>query len=251
MTHGPFEEGYFASDPNFDSRKLAILEVSEDAHRYPQDFEVIRMRDLEGFTGLGKNYAESEAIWNLWKSGLAADLEFIGFTQYDKPFRFHRIKTRLSQGRSLFRAIEHEISISLNKPLHLSFEAHRVRGDYRQKIIADPSVSDRLTGSGINCYDKILEDYNEFHGTKFDLDSVFAKQTISLCSSFLVDQDSFQRLMTFWNFIIEKGEIDRLDPMRKWRLQGGLAERYFGVFLALEPQTLIDFSTPHINLKGK
>lgn len=247
VSHGPVYQDYFGADPGLRLENFPILDVSAPPASYPDHHDVVRMAHLPNFRPLGKNWAESEAIYNVWRSGLHQSLEFVGFTQYDKPLHVGPTwPVTTAPNQSLTQSIDALTRDGAKKSIHLSLETHGILGDYRQRILADFEVTDRLTGKGKNCYHKILEDYNQYFGTSLTIWHVLAKRRINLCSSFVVDTRTFETMMRFWEFVLDHSHLDRLDPERKWRLQGGLAERYFGVFLALHGPGIIDLTTPHL-----
>ena len=105
-----------------------------------------------------------------------------------------------------------------------------------------------LIGPIIEKQQKIINDYNNYFKKNVSYLSLFSKFFITLCSSFVVDTATFDKMMRFFDFIIRDSDLDSLDPKRLYRLQGGLSERYFGVFLSLEKIKNLNLTTGHSKL---
>jgi len=248
VTHERVIDKYYDQDPDFNSDNFKILNVTLGPIDAGPQYSVINQVDFLGFSPLGKHWAESEAIYNVYRNGLHKDLDYIGFLQYDKELCLQQ-KLRLDfLGKSrITRRIED--FVSSNESGHVSFETHHARKDYRQRILADESQPDTLQGPGLNAYDYILTDYNKFFGTAFKIQDFFLRGKINLCSCFLVDAQTFEKMMTFFSWVVESGKLEKFDSQRKHRIQGGLAERYFALFLAFEFPKFHDLSLPHHDIK--
>ncbi len=241
--HDRLVDNFLSVDPGFNRENYEILNVGPNDHiKRMIDIYELDQKKLKTFTSLGKWWAESEGIYNLWKSGIYRDLDYIGFIHYD-------LELKLRDG---FHLRSSNISERINKILqaskdsvHISFETHDIKTDYNQKILADFDKPNILQGEGRNCYDYILAEYNDFFKTNHSIDELMTKSGINLCSCFFVDIAHFEEMMNFFEWVINKKELDLLDTEHKNRLQGGLAERFFGVYLAFAYSNMHDLSLIH------
>ncbi|NTE05561.1 hypothetical protein G6M26_25780 [Agrobacterium tumefaciens] len=200
-----------------------------DLTKLPTCLKVINLYDFNNFISLGKFYAESEVIYNVYRNWESfEDLEYIGFLQHDIDSS----------------PIDSSYLDSIKEYDHINFQPYQFDYDYKQNILMDPSQPDKKTGRGKNCYYKIIEDYNSYYGTNHNIDDLKNK-TINLCSSFLIKAKIFLKMMAFISFIIEKGELYMYDSKRENRIQGGLLERYFAVWLAFENLNVVEFGLEH------
>lgn len=197
---------------------------------YPSGFKVINQYDFDKFKPIGKIYTESEVLYNVFKNPyLTADLDYVGFLQYDIDSS-NISAPLLSEWESHYE--------------HINFQPYKFDVDYNQKILMDKTQPYKRKGSGVNCYNVILEDYNEFYGTKFTLDDLRGK-TINLCSSFFLKKSLFIEMMDFVTPLIENKKLEAFDPDRKYRIQGGLLERYYAVWLSLHNLNDLSFKLDH------
>lgn len=249
VAHRGVPPQFYRRDPGFTSSNYTMLNVSAKEEELGDIFPTINQTDLKNYSPLGPQWAESEAILNIFRSELHKKLDFIGFLQYDKELAFKSGWRRSMVNR---RGVTASINrrVATGGPLHISFETHSFRNDYNQRILADFSKPDTLTGEGVNCYDKILEDLNLYFGSDFEISDLLGRGEVNLCSCFLVDRATFDDMMSFFAWVVNTRNLDSLDPERRFRIQGGLAERYFGVFLSLRGPGMVDFNLPHHNLEA-
>ena len=83
VSHGPYFEAMYQADSDYSPTNYSILHVGSNEPNYPKLVAVEVVNELECFSPLGKSWAESEAIYNIWKSGMFKNFKFIGFIQYD------------------------------------------------------------------------------------------------------------------------------------------------------------------------
>jgi len=239
----------YQHDPLWGPQHYTFLNVGTGNLTGADDVAVVRQSDLPRARLLGKHWAESEGIYNLFRSGIYRDLDFVGFLQYDKEFRLRKRRLgRVGGSTNITQRIE--ASVAGRSRGHVSFETHSTRWDYGQRIMADATDTETLVGNGRNCYDYILDDYNEFFGRSFTITDVLQRRRINLCSCFLIDVGGFEKMMTFFSWVVESGRLEVFDQQRRHRLQGGLAERYFGIFLLFEYDRFVDLDLHHRNLKA-
>ena len=249
VAHRGVPSQFFRRDPGFTSSTYTMLNVGATVDKLGENFPTINQTELKNYSPLGPQWAESEAILNIFRSGLHKKLDYIGFLQYDKELVFKNWWRRSMVNR---RGVTASINRRVAKmsALHISFETASFQWDYRQKIMADFARPDSLTGDGLNCYDKILEDLNLYLGSNFEISDLLGRGKVNLCSCFLVDRGTFEGMMSFFEWVVNTRNLDILDSERRFRIQGGLAERYFGVFLALQGPGMIDYDLPHHDLKA-
>jgi len=238
----------YARDPLWSPDNYSFLNVGTGSLTGPSSFQVIQQLDLPNARSLGKHWAESEGVYNIYRSGLHRDYDFVGFLQYDKELRLRRRRLGILPGASNITA-RANAALAWKDRWHVSFETHGTTWDFNQRIMADESRPETLVGDGRNCYFVILDDYNEYFGTSFTIDDILVRPRINLCSCFLIDTKSFDKMMGFFGWVVDSGHLEMLDPQRRHRLQGGLAERYFGIFLLLEYSSFTDLDLHHRNLK--
>jgi hypothetical protein len=194
-------------------------------------FHVINLYEFNNFISLGKQYAESEVIYNIFKNPyLIEDVDYVGFMQYD--MHTHNLSPE-------------ELTSLIGKYQHIAFDEHSFRVDYKVGYLMDESYPEKWIGRGKNCYDTILEDYNQFYNTNHTIKELLPKQ-INLCCTFLLEKSHFNKMMDFISSTIESNKLDVFDKQRRFRMQGGLMERYFGLWLMLNPSSRVCRPVEHI-----
>lgn len=249
VSHERVYPAMYEHDPLWSTQHYTFVNVGPGTLVDAENLPVVRQLDLPNARPLGKHWAESEAIYNIYRSGAYRDVDFVGFLQYDKEFRLRKRRLGLRAGSTNITA-RIQAALTGQSRCHISFETHSTKWDYNQRIMADVNDTETLVGNGRNCYEYILDDYNEFFGRAFTLDDVLRRRRINLCSCFLLDVGGFERMMEFFSWVVESGRLDVFDQQRRHRLQGGLAERYFGIFLLFEYDHFVDIDLHHRNLKA-
>lgn len=193
-----------------------FVNVSEnilDEHLY-QNYNVLDIKN-DKFIPLGKWYTESEVIYNIYKNKMYENLTHIGFLHYDV------------EPNNLSNFIEQNIF----EKCHINMQPFEFNWDYNQHIMADDTQTETLVGDGRNCYELIFQKYNEYYNTNKtynDMGSI-----INLCSCFFIDVVRFEKMMEWIVWVIESKELDKYDNLHRHRLQGGLLERFYAVWLSL------------------
>lgn len=248
--HERIYDAQMKGDRKFNNENYCFLNVGmSDRLENADKYRCINQRDLPGFISLGKWWAESEGIYNLWRSGIYKGLQYIGFLHYDIEFRLV-CKNRMRE--SFYLGTDSNITSRINRYIkgkergHISFQTYSTKADYEQDISADEDHPNELVHGGRNCYEYILEDYNHYFKTSYTLDDIFKQQKINLCSCFLIDVSAFEKMMGFFDWIVQSHKLDIFDTEHRYRLQGGLAERYFGIFMLFEYEEMLDLSLIHL-----
>ena len=223
ITHGPIVEKYYENDLEFSNEHFTFFNVSNTVIQHDK-FDVINKSDISGFIHLGKWYAEAEVIYNIYKSGLFENYDYIGFMHWDYELK----STNNRIGYHITETIDN--LISKGTPF-ISFSSYNFQTIYNQKIMMDENFMNIKIGDGKNCFDRIIEEYNSYYKSNISLASLSSRR-INLCSAFLCNKDVFVDLMGFYSNIIEKKYIEKFDTPHKYRFQGGLLERYIGCYSA-------------------
>jgi len=225
--HNTIDLSYF--DPSVLDNIVFVNVNPSNPNRY-SNIHLINLYELPGFIPLGKWYTESEVIYNVYRNKeLTEGLDYLGFIHYDIDF------TPVNEAF---------IQDIMGKYAVVNFQPNSFQNDFDQHILMDPDQPDVQTGTGINCYVPIFEDFNKFYGTNYNLKDYFSKN-INLCSCFLIKMDLFREMMEFASKIIESRKLDAFDTPRKYRIQGGFMERYFGVWSMLKIDGVKDLRLRH------
>lgn len=242
VTHDSLYKQMYFHDAYFGEKNYEVLNVGEGNVKDSLNLPVVNQRELSNYQQQGKWWAESEGIYNLWKSKRWKKMDHIGFIHYDLELRLDDRVSGFPRTNITGRINDY---LRDRARAHISFETHDFETDYNQHIMADYRFPNSLTGDGKNCYDYILDVYNHFYGTNITVDDLRKLKQINLCSCFLIDTTSFNEMMLFWDYVVQKGDLERFDPNHLYRLQGGLAERFFGVWLMLHYSEMLDVSLVH------
>lgn len=247
MAHNGVHDSMYAGDPDFSRANYSVVNLTRTPFAAPARYDLINQFDLPSSVALGPWWAESEGIYNIYRNGLHRPLDFIGFIHYDIALE-HRSRLLRRRHHDITRRIDSHLRGKTSA--HISFETHRPVTDYGQRIMADVTQPNTLQGDGLNCYDYIIRDFNEFFGENRTLDQFLRLKRINLCSCFLVDAPGFDRMMGFFDWVVQSKRLEAFDTAHAYRLQGGLAERYFGVFLAFTYDRCLDLTLTHHFDKG-
>lgn len=249
VAHKKVYDEMYINDPMFNYNNYCVLNVGEiDNFQVNHKFACVKQSELNNFVSLGRWWAESEGIYNIWRDGRYRELDYIGFLHYDKELclvkrpLFEKERTNITERICGY--------IKKKEKAHISFETYKTRIIYNQRILADINQPNTFNGEGINCLDYILNDYNEYHGTNFSRKDLFKHKYMNLCSCFLIDVRTFEKMMKFFDWVISNQKLAPFDTFHRNRMQGGLAERYFGIFLLFEYEKMLDLSLIHHYDKG-
>ena len=265
MCHNVIWDKMYADDPDFSQEHYSFLKLGDHELRYnpKRDYRILNELDFP-ITLPKAYYAELTGLYCIYKNKLYDDLDYIGFSHYDKEHRLigsggktdiialeaarhhAEVLRRKSRGPT---DISKRITEAINEfsPVHICLESHEFNKIYNQRVLMDKLQPDQFVGVGRNCFDEIINDYNEFFGTTYSMHDVAKDGFLNMCDCFVTPVSLFEKLMSFVAQIIESSSLDIYDSKRLHRLQGGLLERYVAVFFALENIKKIDLSITHRN----
>jgi len=225
VTHGPIIDDYYKDDPLFNNENYVFFNVSDKILKHDK-FTVINKCEIPRYKTMGKWWAESEVIYNLYRLGLYEDFDYIGFMHYDFEFKVINDNNRTNITEIL------NTKVRQNKD-YISFFSHDMCNILKQYLILDDRAPNTLfgdPGSGMhNCIEKIVEDYNLIFNKKLTLKDLMPKRA-NLCCSFLVKKDIFEKMASLLYVIMNSGYLDKFDVLHKYRLHGQITERYVSVF---------------------
>jgi len=221
ITHGPIFDHYYENDYSFFANHYCFFNLGEE-RIYSDIYEVINCIDCSGYVRLGKGYAESEAIYNIYRLHLYSAYEYVGFLHYDHELCSEEVRFSASISGIIEKTIEYNISF-------ISFASFPFSYDFNQNIMMDRKYPNTLYGKGNNCWHSIISDYNDYFKKSINVDFLMTKR-INLCSSFMCCKSVYESLMEFYSTIIESKKLDFFDTYHKYRFQGLMLERYIGCF---------------------
>jgi len=228
-------DDHYTVDSSLNLENFTFIKVNEEYE--PEldnklNYDIFFERDFSIYSPSWqrKGYHENSVFYHIYKNGYCKGYDYIGFIEYDHVLKenFTRtIQTILDQSSG-------DLIFAFNK---FSFEQL-----WNQGVIMDPRRLDKETGdpeSEWNCIRVILNDYNDFFGTKFTVEDLIRKNCFPICHCFLVPTQMFHKLMKFHTYIMESGKVENYHR-HNWRAKAGLMERYLAVELALEETGTID-----------
>lgn len=222
VTHKTIREHYYINDKGFNNNNWGFINVSNSIlpnKTWYDKYKIIDMNNLPNYISLGPWYAETEAIYNVYKNDIHLDYDYIGFIHHDyelkDEFGSYDITKKIND------------LLKNNELIYLS----TIKNDYSQRILADETKPNQQVGDGVNCYDYIINDYNNFFGEDENIEEFKGDYKKNICSAFLCSKNDFIKMMEFSSSIIESKKLDAFDTNHRYRFQGGIFERYFSVFL--------------------
>lgn len=242
VTHKNIKPEYYSIDKDFNNDNWGIINVSNkklnDLSLY-NNYDVIDMFNLPEYKMLGSWYAEMEAIYNIYVNKIHDKYDYIGFIHHDYQLKSIKGETDIT----------HQINNAI-KFYDLIYFSTCVC-DYHQNILADVDKPNMLQGDGINCYDYIINDYNQFYNKNENVNDWKNNIPKNICSASLYNREIFNEMMKFLSCIIESGKLNIFDTEHKYRIQGGLLERYISVFLDKLNKPYYDLELNHLYKENK
>lgn len=220
ITHNKIFENIYN---NIDDSNLIFINISNKKleESLYKKYDILDIKNMPNFISIGNYYTESEVIYNIYKNKLYNGLSHVGFSHYDVGFKC--MKTDMT--------VIDTINKNIKCVYHLNTSPFDFLFDYNQNILADDRQPNMLVGSGKNCYAFIIDEYNNFYNTSYGVDDI--KPVVNLCSCFFIDVGRFENMMIWISNIIERGILNQFDTNRLYRIQGGLLERFYAVWLSL------------------
>ncbi|MCR5798909.1 MAG: hypothetical protein K6G69_02445 [Lachnospiraceae bacterium] len=246
VCHKKIHDETIKCDKGFNNDNYVFLNVGnlkkiENADNY----NVINQSELENSISIGKIWAESEGLYNVWRSGIYKELDYVGCIHYDVQLQLDKEKVFTILGKNnITKRIERYIKH--RKRGHISFATFYPKVDYDMRVMMDPLYPNIVVGDGRNCYYSIIEDYNAYFGTKHTVEEFKKYRKFNLCSCFLIDTEGFNRMMSFFDWLYNSHKLDGYNTDQANRFQGAMAERYFGVFLLFEYKHMKNLSLIHL-----
>ena len=263
MCHNVIWDEMYENDHDFSPEHYAFLKLGRHDLQYnpSKGYRIIGEFDFPIHLD-APHYAELTGMYCVCMNRLDEGLDYIGFSHYDKEHRLIgpggcatieevEAARQRAEGKRRKTNGPTQITRMIRKfvdsptPVHISMESHEFRKIYDQRVLMDDRQPDAFVGEGINCIDRILEDYNTFFHTRYTFQDVARDGFLNMCDCFITPVPVFEKLMSFITPIIEERRLDVYDARRLHRLQGGLLERYVAVFFALEKIEKIDLSLIH------
>jgi len=210
-------------------KNYSFLNVSSEKIDTNLDgFDVINIKNLNNFKSLGKWWAETEAIYNVYLNELYKDYDYIGFIHWDHELK---IEKENSERFNVTESITNFLQMKLDNSHFIAFQTIKFDLDFNQGIMMDEKFPNKLTGSGQNCWHTIINDYNKYFNRKISFNDLKGRD-ICISSTFFCSKDLFEKMMKFYSFIIENNYLNKFDVYHRYRFQGGMMERYAGIFLS-------------------
>lgn len=261
--HNIIRDEMYVNDPDFTPRHYTFLKLGRHdlCHDPGKGYAILSEFDFPIHLD-APHYAELTGMYCVYKNRLHDGLDYVGFSHYDKEHRLigsggavtvgelesarqqAEVKRQRTEGPADITSRIRKI-VDSPSPVHVSLETHEFRKIYNQRVLMDDRQPDAFVGEGVNCIDRILEEYNGFFGTRHTLEDVARDGFLTMCDCFVTPVDRFEKLMSFLTPVIESRKLDIYDSGRRHRLQGGLLERYVAVFFALEKIEKVDMSIVH------
>jgi hypothetical protein len=221
VIHGPIENDYYLNDPKFSYDNFTLFNVSDNLIKHDK-FEIINKSEIKDYIQLGKWYAEAEAIYNIFKNNLYQDYDYIGFIHWDYELRSEDSLINYNVVSAIEEVISQDYSF-------ISFSTFDFSYAYNQHIMMDTAYPNQCYGEGKNCFETIVEEYNDYFKKSVNVDYLITRK-INLCSAFMCKKSVFQDLMGFYCCIIEEGNLNKFDTNHEYRFQGVMMERYIGCY---------------------
>lgn len=223
VTNNKIIDVFYNKDINFNNENYTFFNVSKEK-MYNSKYSIINACDIDNYVYLGREYAESEVIYNIYNLNLFTDYEYIGILHWD--FELASIdESRYDVTSTINRALEHSS--------YISFYNFSIEQLYKQYIILDERFPNKLIGetnSGlINCLDYIIYDYNKIFNTDISLKKIY-KNRANICCSFLVNRVIFDKIGYMVNNVIHNEYFKKFDTYNKHRMIGQIIERYISIF---------------------
>ena len=230
-------EPFYYNDPLFEQYKDNFVFVkvgSNKLKKLKHGLQQLDLKTLPNYKELGKHYAESETLYNIFKNGKQyyENVDYVGFLQYDHVF-------------SAYESTIQKILLVLSQnPETISFVSLPMERLFRQTCIID----NKMLYEKEMYFEPILEDYNKFENSNLKISDLMNK-SICVSSAFMTKTEIFDGMMKFVNLIIESSNLDVYD--REMRIPGCFLERYYGVYLLFNSNSNVKIPLHHYMVSGQ
>ena len=223
--------------------KITFVKMDDGPYLYPA-LNHIYLQKEKWFHPIGKEWAEYEFYYSLYqgyKKGLIELPEYVGFIQYDMEFISRDNKNRT------VNVIEFIGNLIKQKKIDegtiISFQPYLFEKMYKQYYIMNPNNPQILIDDNYeNCLETIIRECNEYTGQSKELFE-FTNKILGMCGAVYLHKNIFIKVLDFLSVIIEDKRLSIYN--KENRIQGGMLERYFAIFLHYLNVKIIEFSLLH------
>ena len=203
----------YSLDSSYDKNNFTFIKCGNKlpAER-TEKHKIIMESDFEIFdpTLQSRTYMAPSAIYHAYKNNLYKYLDYIGFIEYDMQFKEGTTKeiNRICNGEKLVT------------PFSFRHQLKRLSSQSEIKM------------NGSNSIHQIIIDYNNYFGTNYSFHNIKNKtDLVGTQQSFLMDTDTFQKIMKFISFVIENKYCERENS---WERPSTIMDRYFALCMYFE-----------------
>jgi len=221
-----FDENY-TCDHSFDLSKYKFVKGNENFKPiYNKDFgyNIIYENEFDYYDKRlqKRSYYAPGVIYHIYKNHLYKKYDFIGFLEYDLALRSIDKEGQIN----ITETIDQIVNRNKGEKLHISYRStHKFRYLYKQ------GQTDLLL-NGKNWMDTIIQDYNNYFGTKHNINCLKnSLEKANTQQSFFVDQKTFEHIMGFITYVIENKLAERCENRL---MPATFLERYFAIALRFE-----------------
>lgn len=222
---------YYAEDPLFSKKNYSFFNVGNGKIVLNQ-FDVVNSCDVPGYVRLGRKYAESEVIYNVFKLGLFQDCDYIGLMHYDFNF-FDKTSMQTNITELLDSCVASGIDFVsfFSAPFSSILGYYNVLMDERKPnclFVRDSGLKDPKSING-----RIVEDIDKILGKKIDFSTITPDTKIALCCSFMAKREIFDEVGKLVASAIDSKVFDSFDTEDRHRFPGQAIERYVAMYSLL------------------
>lgn len=222
---------YYQNDPLFSKENYSFFNLGE-GKIVSNHFDIVNSCGIPGYVRLGRKYAESEAIYNIFRLGLFQDYDYIGLMHYDFNF-YDKASMQTNITELLDNCVESKADFIsfFSAPFKAILEYYNVLMDERKPnclFVRDSGLKDPKS---IN--KKIVEDIDHILGKKLDLQSISIDSKIALCCSFMAKRNIFNEIGKLVSTTIDDRIFDGFDVEDRHRFPGQAIERYVAIYSLL------------------
>lgn len=230
VTNGAIMPEYYAGDPLFSGRNYVFLNVGAGRMEPPgEKFSVLNSADVPGYVQLGREWAESEAIYNMdaVMDRLGRDYGEVGLLHWD--FNFREKNTGSSEVTALVRkclSAGYRYISFFPAQFRLITGMYNVMMDERQPNCLFTSKSGLSDPRSANEY--VLDYFSSSVPGGFSLSegAINPVFPVSMCCAGLFPREWFAHARKFMERAMSDGVDTRFDTQKRHRFPGQLMERF-------------------------